>query len=244
MAVPTTGSGGKASHCPSWHEESPGARVPSSPRGQKPPSQEDQDEQWRNSSWVLRGFCPRVLQAHGEGEEHTDLKVASTGWHGPLGLHSTGWRVKERLGSLLGPRPWQASGLPDRGGGGEHSGEPWRTGSRWARLHSCGSERVQNSHTAKDTQSIPRWKPIQFSVSGPSLFWFERSTKLAVDTAPHCGHHPSEHKLQDVKQILEALKKKHSLSRKGCILFMVFDVCFKSKSNVKQILQALKSTLF
>lgn len=54
--------------------------------------------------------CPRVLQAHGEGEEHTDLKVASTGWHGPLGLHSTGWRVKERLGSLLGPRPWQATG--------------------------------------------------------------------------------------------------------------------------------------
>lgn len=100
------------------------------------------------------------------------------------------------------------------------------------------------THTLRKTRKVSHAESRFSPVSGPSLFWFERSTKLAVDTAPHCGHHPSEHKLQDVKQILEALKKKHSLSRKGCILFMVFDVCFKSKSNVKQILQALKSTLF
>ena len=77
MAGPTTGSGGQVSHCPSWDEESPGVRVPSSP-----PSQEDQDEQRRRSSWVLPrprvlshgpGFCPTALQAYGEEEEHTDL---------------------------------------------------------------------------------------------------------------------------------------------------------------------------
>lgn len=161
-----------------------------------------------------KGSVPGPCKLMVKERTHWPLKVARTGWHGPLGLHSTGQRAKERRGSLLGPRPWQASGLPDRGGGGEvgwNSGEPWRTGSRWARLHSCGSERVQNSHTAKDTQSITRWKPIQSSISGLSLFWFERIYKAGCRHSTSLWTPPQWTQTSRRQTDSGSFKKKHSL---------------------------------
>ena len=55
------------------------------------------------------------------------------------------------------------------------------------------------------------------------------STKLAVDTALRCGHHPSEHKLQDVKQILEALKK--STLFKGRVVYYSWCLMYVSIAN-------------
>lgn len=98
------------SHCLSWDEESPGVCVPSSP-----PSQKTKMNSEGAVPGSFNGSVPRPCKLMVKKRNTLFPKVARTGWHSPLGLHSTGWRVKERWGSRLGPRPWQAEAGPQTG---------------------------------------------------------------------------------------------------------------------------------